>query len=226
MRLPEATWQLAYGHLAWALVLAALAATLLARALSGRAPWAPTMRWAMPLIVAGAVALPGPASPVYWLGLAFQWPSVLLSGLCAISLWRQWSAHNPANLRMPVPLAAGVAVLGTLLYADAMGWLALGWYAAGFAAYWAPATGAVLAVLATGCLWVQPRRLRTARPFPAALLAACTAYAVLRLPTGNLWDALLDPFVWGWAIMALVVAAGRRLRVRIQPAPHLSKDLS
>jgi hypothetical protein len=27
-------------------------------------------------------------------------------------------------------------------------------------------------------------------------LVVLTAYALLRLPTGNVWDAVLDPFVW------------------------------
>jgi hypothetical protein len=32
----------------------------------------------------------------------------------------------------------------------------------------------------------------------------------LRLPTGNLWDALLDPMLWIWAVLSLAIEAWRK----------------
>jgi hypothetical protein len=49
----------------------------------------------------------------------------------------------------------------------------------------------VLAVTAAVLLWahVAPR-------WALSSVAVLAVYVLLRLPTGNVWDALLDPFVW------------------------------
>ncbi|KAF1048185.1 MAG: hypothetical protein GAK34_02165 [Delftia tsuruhatensis] len=71
------------------------------------------------------MALPGPASAAWHLGLAFQYPSGLLCGLCLVFL-------------LPLPAAAVLAALGTALYLDAFGLLAGGSYYAGFGPTAAP----------------------------------------------------------------------------------------
>ena len=60
------------------------------------------------------------------------------------------------------------------------------------------------------------------------LLGALLLYTLLRLPTGNLWDAVLDPLLWGWAVVALV-RHGLRRRVRTkrrgEAEPGLTPEL-
>jgi hypothetical protein len=59
-----------------------------------------------------------------------------------------------------------------------------------------------------------------------ALLAAVLLFSLLRLPTGNLWDALLDPLLWAWALGSVVVAVrryyySRSARAAAAPAQEL-----
>ncbi|RYE87400.1 MAG: hypothetical protein EOO78_35840 [Oxalobacteraceae bacterium] len=47
------------------------------------------------------------------------------------------------------------------------------------------------------------------------MLGAVVLFSLLRLPSGNLWDALLDPLLFGWAIAALLAGALRRRGRRV-----------
>lgn len=200
MQLPDLAWQIVYGRLGWTVVLAALLLALLPR--SWRLP-----RSAAVLVPAACgllMALPGKASPAYWLGLALQYPSGLLLGLCLLSLCARWRGAAPRSF-MSTPLAAVLAVAGTALYLDAIGWLSLGLYHAGFGPTAAPA----LALLgAAGCALALLRG-HGGREAPA-LFGAFVLFSLLRLPTGNLWDAVLDPLLWGWALAALCRRGWRR----------------
>lgn len=200
MTLPDLAWQIAYGRLAWTLVVSALLLALWPRARH-------TPRAALVGVTGGVgllMVLPGEASPAWWLGLAFQYPSALLAGLCALCLSERWQGRAPGAF-MPAPLAAAIALAGTALYLDAIGVLAQGYYYAGFGPLAAPAlacigiAGCVLAILR------QPGRRHH-----LALLAALLLFSLLRLPTGNLWDAVLDPLLWVWALASLVRRALRR----------------
>ena len=202
MALPELGWQFVYARLAWALVLAALVAC--AWPASWRMP-----RGALAAILGGSLllnALPGAASPAWHLGLAFQYPSGLLAGLCCVKLFGRWNGAQRAAMS---PLFAAVlAVCGTMLYLDAFGLLARGYYYAGFG------TGAAMlaVLLAGGCAAFFMRGQGKA---PAgALLGAIALFSFARLPSGNLWDALLDPLLWAWALASLGAAAVRALRRR------------
>jgi hypothetical protein len=193
MSLPELTWQIVYGGLAWAVVLAALAAALW----PGR--W-PLSRSKLAFLLAAAAALqalPGEASFAYWLGLAFQWPSGLLVGLCLVRLHLAWQG-KPRDTAMPPALAMPIAVAGAALYLDAIGTISQGIYYAGFGPYGAPLAALLLAAVCSVAAIGGH-----ARPQAFALLMAVVIFAVLRLPTGNLWDALLDPLLWGWALLSL-----------------------
>lgn len=202
MALPELSLQFVYARLAWALVLAALAVGLWPSA--RRLP-----RRALAAIAAASLlsmVLPGAASPAWHLGLAFQYPSGLLAGLCLVKLhvrWRQSSGAAPAA--MPVPLAAALAITGLLLYLDAFGLIAGGYYYAGFGG--GAALGAVL--LAGACALAAARGRFTVQA--GAILGALALFSFARLPSGNLWDALIDPLLWGWALVALAGAALRAL---------------
>ena len=206
MHLPEMGLQFIYGRLAWGIVLAALFITLWPRrlALPGRA---------VGILAAGMVALqalPGAASPTYWLALAFQWPSGMLVGLCLAKLYLA-SAGEAGYRVLPIRLAMLIAALGIVLYIDAIGLVSLGLYYWGFGPYAAPLLALVLA--AASAIAFARGMLRV----PAlALLLAMMSFTILRLPTGNIWDALLDPLLWGWALVSVARHALRRApRVQI-----------
>ena len=214
MTLPDLASQLVYGRLAWAVVTAAALFALLPLL-----RFAPLSRRASAALLAGIAvlfALPGEASPAWWLTLAFQYPSGLLFGCCVLKLRQHWEGEAGEAPVMTPPLAAALAVTGLVLYLDAMGLLTQGYYYAGFG----PTAAPLLAVLgAIGCAvaLVQGH----ARAQAGALLTTILLFTLLRLPTGNLWDALLDPLLWGWAVVTLAVNAVRnRARVPVTTAPE------
>ncbi|MFC0252188.1 hypothetical protein [Massilia consociata] len=200
MSLPDLSWQFLYGRLAWALVFAAVVV----------AAW-PARRLPRPALAAIVgvsgllMALPGEASPAWHLGLAFQYPSALLAGLCGAALLARW--RGQPVVAMPRALAGLLAAAGLVLYLDAFGLFALGIYYAGFGPSAAPLCALLLAMAAAIAL---VRGI--ARPQAAVLLGAVLLFSLARLPSGNLWDALLDPLLWGWAVVSLAAHALRAVR--------------
>lgn len=213
MTLPDLASQFVYGRLAWAAVTAAVLFGLLPLLRS-----TPLSRRAMAALLAGMVVLfllPGVASPAYWLTLAFQYPSGLLFGCCVLKLRQHWDGRDSAPVMTP-PLAGALALTGLVLYLDAMGLLTQGYYYAGFGPIAAPLL-AVLGAIGCAVALVQGH----ARAQAGALLTTILLFTLLRLPTGNLWDALLDPLLWGWAVVTLAVHAVRsRTRVPATTAPE------
>ena len=220
-------------HLGWAVVLAALA-TALAK---GLAP-----RWRLGLAIAAALAalVPGPNGVVWWLGLAFQSPSIASVVLAAGWLiGRAFSVAPPGAVQGPPPpspsqhqvsgagltvkpghvvAAAALALLGWVLLLDTLALLPQ-WpllpraiYPSGFG------FGALAGLLALAVLLCA---LPASRMAGAALLLVGAVFAVTRLPTGNLWDALIDPWLWLLAQALLVRAAlGAVRRRRLPPRPR------
>ena len=205
MTLPDPASQWLFSRIAWALVLAAVVIGL-----ASRRPGFPRRGMAcLAIVAAAAQALPGPWAPAYWLGLAFQSPSALTVALCALMLRRHWVGGPPANV-LPLPFAAVLAVAGACLYLDASGWTALGLYYLGFGVFGAPLAALLLASLCVFAI-VRGAAVETA----AATFAALTLFMLARMPTGNLWDALIDPFLWGWAVLVCAKAARAARRTRI-----------
>ncbi len=174
--------------LSWAVVLAALWVNL-GHTLPVRA------RALGALLVLGWSLWPGAASPTYWLGLAFQAPS-LTSALCC-ALWMWWQARQPRGLS-PRPAALSTPprllwllaiALGWILLADTLGVWPLSVYAWGFGPDALALVGGTLALL-----WaVTP----TGSRWPLHLLACVLLlFVATRWPSGNLWDAVLDPWLW------------------------------
>lgn len=183
-------------HGAWALVLgAALLGLIMGRlpVAVGRLATVLLMGWAM---------LSGPMSPSYWLGLAFQSPSLTSALLCLLFLgqsWRQTAAGDAAHCAGSsldqrviglIPASAGV-LLGWVLLLDMLACWPVSVYAWGFS----PAALAALCGL-TALFWLAQGAgwpgLRTS----ALMALALGLFATLRLPSGNVWDAVLDPFLW------------------------------
>jgi len=199
MTLPDLASQIVYGRIGWAIVAATVACALWRGA-------APPSRTGVAAIMGGALALmalPGNLSPAWYLGLAFQYPSGLLVGCCLVRLTERWNGARRSGA-MPPSLAGVLAVAGTLLYLDAVGFLTSGYYYAGFGAL-API---VAVIMAGACALAIVRN--HARGIAAAVLGAVVLFSVPRLPSGNLWDALLDPLLFGWAIVVLLAGARRR----------------
>ena len=195
MDLPVLDLQFLYGRLSWSIVLATAVAALLPASLRrSRA-----VVWGLLLIGGALMMLPQGAAPAYWLVLAFQWPSGVLIGLCLLKLTKPWSGAHAVS-SMPTGLAAVIAITGAALYLDAIGLLSLGMYYWGFGPVAAPLVA--MAAIA-GCALAAV--LGRARPHALVAIGALALFSILRLPTGNLWDALLDPLVWGWAVGSLAI---------------------
>jgi hypothetical protein len=192
--LPAFALQQGWLPLGWGLVLAALLRWLAERVVARAAVPAPDrvkrgLPWWLAVAVLLWCLLPGPLSVSYWLGLAFQAPSVLAVVLAVNALWRAWR-RPVANLS---PGAAWgwwlLALLGWVLLLDTFAWWPVSLYAWGFGPQ---ALGLLLLASLLPGVVLGWRRHRAVWAMPTALLL----FVVLRLPTGNVWDAVLDPWLW------------------------------
>jgi len=200
-----AAWAMRLGlALSWALVLAALGS-----ALTCRRPLR-TRRAVASLLLAWTL-LPGPLTPDYWLGLAFHAPS--LSAMLLCGWWLRRSLFPPSHQSEtqaagPVALLLAPIALGYVLLLDTFAVIPLQIYAWGFS----PMLLLVLLLVAL-LPWVLSGASRTGNGLAHWLLpAALLLYAATRLPTGNVWDALLDPLLWLFLHGLLVRSLYRRLR--------------
>ena len=202
-------------HVGWALVLGAATARLLQ-------PVQRLARTGAILLVMLLCLLPNEWSPSWWLGLAFQTPSLVLQMLCALYLYRAWRTAYRAhvalsepdtltsNIAWPASLVWAAIVLGWLLLLDTFAWFDVALYAIGFTPY------AVLAALLFACLLqlISARSAHAAhtqhcRELAAVILIALLLHVFTRLPTGNVWDALLDPWLWLWAHLIMLMRLKR-----------------
>ena len=208
-------------HTAWSLVL--LASVLLLARPGHTSNLAPVRTGrtvlAMALLLAVWAWLPGAWGLAYWLRLAFQTPS-LSAALLALTVLVQhlrrlgWIPSKVEDdvggvgLWTGLYLGAGVA-LGWVLLLDTFALFPVSVYAWGFqpSALALACTLALLPwVLTGGKAW---------RAFGAwQLCAALALFALWRWPSGNVWDAVLDP--WLWLVLNSnafrLVASRRRLR--------------
>jgi hypothetical protein len=162
----------------------------------------PGLRWSLSFLLMMWTLWPGTASPAYWLGLAFQSPSlasliICLGGILQIERRRQGRSDFllEPDLRALRMLSALSIILGWLLLLDTMALLPFSIYAWGFGS-----NGFAVAIAFAALLWVALPSLASAVP-----LLVLTLFALSRLPTGNVWDALLDPWLWlvlqvGWLV--------------------------
>lgn len=193
MNLPWLGLQVMWAHAAWGMVLAACGVGLL----SHRKPFPVALAVGWLVLAFVWCAVPGPVSPAYWLGLSFQAPSGLLVACCAMTIWV--NARGATGYRvLPTGLAAALVVVGAVLYVDSVGWLHLGLYAQGYG------REAAIAALLLGAVAVLAVALGRRRGVALAVLLSLMLFSVFRLPSGNLWDALLDPWLWLWALCSLV----------------------
>ncbi len=227
--LPDLAWQWVYARLGWGIVCAALLLRLWPRAAEVTVATSAGVKQgvcagitAAPLPRAAAVSaalaafamwLPHAASPVFWLGLVFQQPSPMLVAFCALALLARWT-----RLRIGPPPGAGsalvLAAVGLLLYADSSGWLSLGLYLRGSDPLWAP-----LAALLAGAWAVWAVRAEATRRAALMTLAATAVFCLTRLPSGNVFDAFLDPLLWLMSVGVALKAGVQRRRGALAERP-------
>ena len=206
MNLPSFNAQMLYAHVAWAVVLAAC----LVDALSWKYPLPRRLGIAWSLLALAVCTLSGRASPAYWLGLSLYLPSSLFVACCAMAIWSNTDEDAERSV-LPTSLALGLALIGAVLYADTFGWLNIGLYARGFGGT------AAIAALLVGGVGVVAIAYRHGHGAGWSLLGAVLLFALCRLPTGNAWDALLDPMLWLWSVFSLLTRAWSRWRCRARP---------
>ena len=180
--------------LSWAVVVAALVVTLWPRGVHARWKWT----------VVGCVALTSCWPAGGWSGyvaLALQSPSLVGAAWACGVLWHAWCSRRLAPERT-LPLQSDTAcqlptaalwlltLLGWALVIDTLNrwpdaW-ALSVYAWGCQAYSLWLSALVLALMA----W------RSSGPWVWWAVAVLAVFVLTRWPSGNLWDAWLDPVVW------------------------------
>jgi hypothetical protein len=171
-------------HGAWALVLGAVIVTLSARQ---PAVW----RWSLTLASMAWLMLPGEISPAHWLGLAFQMPSLSSVVLCLMLLAKPaLNANSKPSSAWQMLSLTGV-VWGWVLLLDTLALTPVSIYAWGFS----PAALGI-ALLLLLLFWALWGGSATERSMPLMLAAVLALYVCTRLPSGNLWDTLLDPWLW------------------------------
>lgn len=179
-------------HLGWGVVLAWLGSAV--------AGWWSARRFValvVALLLLASAWLPDPFSPAYWLGLAFQQPSGVTVLLCALLLWRRarkvphwWKDRRAAPASEFILLVALGVVMGWLLLLDSFALLPVQLYAWGFT----PLAVALVALVALLPWWAGGRHNHRLPAWVAP--GAVVLFVALRLPTGNVWDAVLDPWLW------------------------------
>ena len=196
-------------HLGWAMVLVSMTHWLATR-------FVPRYQSALAWLVLLWSLLPGALSPAFWLGLALQSPSMMTVLLCLGWLLQQVRSTSAATAwqtaadARSLKLMAGMGVvLGWVLLLDTLAWFPVSIYAWGFAA----SAVALAALVSALYCWQQGSRA-SSLPF-----CVMTIFVLTRLPSGNVWDALLDPSLWlvlqvGW----LVSVMRRRWQARHLPA--------
>ena len=219
--LPSPTAMRVALHGVWALVLGC-------GVLLGTGKLSRPYRLGSSLLVMAWTLMPGSASPAYWLGLAFQTPSLMSAVICLAWFLDRARRKDSGGVRVAVPhvpalkilVTAGIG-LGWVQLLDTLAWFPVPVYTWGFSS---AAFGAV-AVLVT-LLWVFFGAAGANRKAPgwgglALPLAVLTLFVLTRLPTGNVWDALIDPWLWVALQVGWLISAARRLTlsrlVRYQP---------
>lgn len=174
-----------YTALAWGVVLACAALWLLRQ----RDVQDTRLLRGLPLFLLIWCLWPGEWSPTFWLRLAFRAPSVTGTLLCA---WALAAYYRPVPVRATLPDELRVwapipVILGWVLLLDSFAVWPVSLYAWGFAP---------LALGALVLLGLLPWLLRGAWALSVLVSSALLLYVLLRLPTGNVWDALIDPWLW------------------------------
>lgn len=205
MSLPEFDLQAVYLDVGWGIVLASIAFSLLELARVR-----PARRMVIALLAGaciGSMWLPPPLAPSFWLGMFFQYPSLMLVALMTIHLVGALARPGRTAQVLSTRVAATLVALGIVLYAGAFLWVPVDLYAMGYGRFSA-------ALIATVLVLAWCRDDGASGTACAAVALVALAHAVTRLPTGNAWDAVLDPLLFIWSAAVVIKALRRRWRAR------------
>jgi len=148
------------------------------------------------------------------LGLAFQTPSLVTLCVCVAAAWRDMRG-TPTRLfyttrpaKVSAVLWACIAGTGWLLVLDAFGQLPVAIYPLGFSQtiVWLAWLVCMLWLLSAYMLDAEDWHVQAAGCW---LLASCV-FVFTRAPSGNAWDAWLDPWLWLFANAQLARMAWRQ----------------
>lgn len=192
-------------HLGWALTLTAVTFFML-----GRAPQ--IVRFVLGSTVFVITVVPTSWSLSHWLGLAYQTPSLVTQGLAVLYLLRSISERSaivPGQMqgrtRWPISLLLAGIILGWILMLDTLAIFPVSIYAYGYSK-----EAAIFGLVLAAVFWVFSIKSlsmhdgRCTRRLAILLLFAVATFTFTRLPSGNAWDAMLDPWLWLVAHGALV----------------------
>jgi hypothetical protein len=153
-----------------------------------------TARVALSVLLVTWILLPGGLSPAYWLGLAFNAPALISVLLCILLDWQHGAgvpSDSGAESRWGKTFAVLGVVLGYVLLSDTLALLPVQLYAWGFSP---AALACALVVAVVPCVALNP--LLRGNSWTLLMPAALLVFVLTRLPTGNVWDVLLDPLLW------------------------------
>lgn len=193
--LPVAWVSFVWLRFAWFVVLLVIGLWVLCK-------WSAKARLSWVLISFLLVVFPGDYSAVFQLGMAFQSPSSL-----AVLVWLPMALRRSGSSSVQsgkysfawiFPLAG--VILGWLLFLDTFALLPVQMHAWGFGshAFWL-LCGISAVAFAFGCY---------------ELILVSLLFAALHLPTGNVWDALMDPLFWIWLHWRLFFALKKPLMTK------------
>ena len=199
--MPSAQSQVWARHLLWSVVMAAIGLGLASRLLR-----LPRMARYLPWVLALWAWIPGPWGASYWLGLMFQIPS-LTAAFLALSLLLDRPAHWTPPFSAPargeslwgITWALLAVIAGVLLLLDTFAAFGFSIYQWGFSPL-----AFVLALMVALLPWVVAGKQGLRQPSVRGLLAALAVFFLTRWPTGNMWDAVLDPWLWLFALVYLL----------------------
>ncbi len=193
-QLPLPQVEAMYLRLSWGVVLAAMTVCM--------SDWmrTPTLvrRW-LGLILLLLCFLPGDISPAYWLGMAFRAPSLLFTGVALHYLTLNLKAPRAGGqpMGLTVPTMAVLVVLGWVLALDTFAVWPLSLWSWGFA----PLTVMGLLLMSLMPWWMSRG---SGGWLPWAPVVLFLGYALFRLPDGNVWSVVSDPWFWVWLHVMLL----------------------
>ncbi len=213
--LPGAAWMRSYLTISWIFPLSLLGAVV-----GWKLPWRGRRIFALVFGMAGVAA--GSAFPSYWLGLAFQslsFSALFLAGSAISVVLAQPGKRETWQMADHIsPWYLFVAVLpGYLLLLDTFAVLPWQIYAWGFSPL------LLIFLMAVTLLPGVLRGFKLSWSTPEVWVAptALLLFAATRLPSGNVWDALMDPWLWLFLNAVLLRSIYRRWRGGHALAPQI-----
>jgi hypothetical protein len=154
------------------------------------------------------------------LGLAFQTPALWSVSLCLVSLWSRTSqkeSFKPLKTMSRTWAWCLLALIGWVFMLDSFGLLRWDVYSSGFnkdllwVVWLIASTWAVWSWATQQALWMQQAAI--------TFCIATAVFIVMRVNTGNAWDAWVDPWLWLYAHLQMIKLGWQRARSFLRATP-------